>query len=175
MAGCTAFTHCRTAAEIPHTNVRSMAVDFLRDLQTMVCTSLQACWYPSDRVRVVAWKPCIISWKASRRAFSSSVSAGSASSGASSPSGASGATVRLTARPVTAATGPVGHTGLVPVASSAPSSPLTISWFLSLFPLWSLSRTSSRSPLSSFLMVSRLYRGVWLHRVVDPVPLGNFR
>ena len=113
IARCTAFTHRQMAAKAPHTKVQSMAVDFLRDLRTMVCTSLQASWYPSERVWVAVWKPCIISWKASWRAFSSSVSAGSASNGAS------GASARLTAGPVTVASCPVGRVGSAPVVSSA--------------------------------------------------------
>ena len=121
MAGCTAHTHQRMAAEGPPIQ-RYSPLQWISSW-TSVQYSVPLCMpvsYLSERVWVVAWKPCIMSWKVSRLAFSSSVSAGSASNGASDPSGASGATTRLTAGPVTAAMGPVGHMGLVPVTSLAP-------------------------------------------------------
>ena len=54
MAGCTAHTQQWMVAEAPHTKVQSRVVDVLKDFQTMVCTSLQACWYSSERVWVAA-------------------------------------------------------------------------------------------------------------------------
>ena len=169
IAGCTAFTHRQMAAKAPQTQVQLMAVDFLRDFQTMVCTSLQASWYSLEKVRVAVLKPCMISWKASWWAFSSSVSAGLASNGASN------ATARLTARLVTMVSCLVGPVGSAPIVSLAPSSLLTISCSPSLFPPWSLSGASPRSPSSSLLTVSGLYQGVWSCQAVDPASFHGFQ
>ena len=158
-------------AEAPHTKVWSTAVDFLRDFWTMVWTSLQASWYLSERVQVAVWKPCIISWKASQCKPSHHLYL--LDWPVTRPLVPPVFPVPLRSwqpDPVTIATcllGPVW--GPAPIASSAPLSPLTISWSPSLFPPWSLRGASSRSPSSSLPMVSGLYRGLWSCQAVDPV------